>query len=198
MSGGERATDRIRLASVSDAAAVAAIYAPHCREGAASFETEPPSSAAMAERIRATIQMYPWLVAVDGLSRRVIGYAYASRHRERAAYRWSVDVTAYLAGEAVSKGLGGQMYARLLAILTAQGFHRAYAGIALPNPASVALHRSCGFEPVGVFPEVGFKHGSWRDVQWWSRRLRNTDAPLTEPTPLGTMPHRLVSELLAP
>jgi len=163
----------IRVAQPSDAEAMAAIYAPIVRDTTISFEVEPPTAAEMARRIGATLATHPWLVAErDGL---VIGYAYAGRHRDRAAYRWSVDVSAYIDECARRSGAGRALYEKLIAILKRQGFHAAFAGIALPNEPSVGLHEAAGFRPVGIYKEVGFKHGQWRDVGWW--RLELSRAP---------------------
>lgn len=123
----------------------------------------------MERRIVATTAAYPWLVACDG--DRVLGYAYAGRHRERAGYRYSVDVSVYVAEEARGRNIGTMLYTRLFDILGALRFHCALAGIALPNDASVALHRRFGFRDVGVYHEVGYKFGRWLDVLWSQRSL---------------------------
>jgi L-amino acid N-acyltransferase YncA len=186
----------IRLVEPADAEQLAAIYGPHCTDGIASFETVAPSVDDMAERVRTRGAELPWLVAVA--SGDVIGYAYASRHRERAAYRWSVDVSVYVSPTAAGRGVGRALYDRLLALLAAQGFHRAYAGIALPNEASQRLHRAVGFEPVGVYREVGWKHGAWVDVQWWSRTLANPTDPAARPLRLDDLPLALLADLRKP
>jgi phosphinothricin acetyltransferase len=129
----------------------------------------PPSIDEMAERIATTLQTHPYLVAVD--SGNVCGYVYASAHAERAAYRHSVNTTVYLAPDSRSRGVGRTLYCELLPELKRRGFHMAFAGITSPNPASVALHESVGFEPLGVYREVGFKFGRWHDVGWWQRLL---------------------------
>lgn len=169
----------LRPAEQRDAEAVAAIYAPVVRDTFISFETEPPSAALMAERIEAAQRRYPWLVATVGDA--VMGYAYGSALRPRAAYQWSVEVTVYVAEAARGKGIGRRLYGSLLSMLRAQGFHGAFAGIALPNDASVALHEAVGFRPLGVYKEVGFKFGAWRDVGWWRLALADTAAPPSEP-----------------
>jgi L-amino acid N-acyltransferase YncA len=163
----------IRLATDDDAAAVAAIYGPVVEGTAISFETEPPDSEEISRRIRDTLMAYPWLVFERNGD--VIGYAYASRHRARAAYQWSVDTSAYVDEKFRRRGVGQALYLSLLAVLEAQGFVNAFAGIALPNPASVALHERVGFTPLGVYRGVGYKLGAWRDVGWWQRPLRPTD-----------------------
>lgn len=178
----------IRLATEGDAEAVAAIYAPVVEETAISFEAEPPTRAEMGERIAETLTRFPWLVCERGGA--VLGYAYAGTHRSRAAYRWSADVSVYVADEARRAGVGRDLYESLLAVLRLQGFVNAYAGITLPNPASVGLHESIGFEPVGVYEDVGYKRGGWHDVGWWHLSLADhgpePDPPLALPDVRGS------------
>ncbi|MGI9450420.1 MAG: arsinothricin resistance N-acetyltransferase ArsN1 family B [Geminicoccaceae bacterium] len=159
----------IRSANVADAPSVQAIYAPFVEGSAISFEEVPPSTEEMARRIAEGLEAYAYLVAER--QGKAVGFAYASRHRTRSAYRWSVDVSAYVAKNDQRSGIGRTLYKALLARLKDQGFHAAFAGIALPNPASIALHQALGFEPVGVYREVGFKLGRWHDVSWWQRLL---------------------------
>jgi L-amino acid N-acyltransferase YncA len=170
----------IRVAEPGDADAVAAIYAPIVRETAISFETEPPSSDEMAARIETTLATHPWLVAERGGE--VVGYAYGSQHQQRAAYRWSVNVTAYIDATARRAGVGRALYGSLIPILRAQGFRSAFAGITLPNEASVGLHEAVGFTPLGVYHHVGFKLGAWRDVGWWRLALSESHGAPDEPT----------------
>ena len=178
----------IRLARREDADAIARIYRPFVADTIISFETVPPEPAEMAERMATTMVRYPWLVCEwDG---RIAGYAYATRHRERKAYQWSVDTSAYVAPDYWRHGVGGGLYRSLLAILAAQRFANAYAGIALPNPASVGLHASVGFQPVGVYRSVGYKLGAWHDVGWWELRLRPLEAVPAEPIEMATMETR--------
>jgi phosphinothricin acetyltransferase len=159
----------VRVAREQDGADLAAIYAPIVRDTAISFEVDPPDAAEMGARVAKTLPTHPWLVWESG--GRVRGYAYGSRHRDRAAYRFSADVTVYIHEDARGRGVGGALYAALLAVLERQGFHRAYAGITLPNAASVALHEACGFRHIGSYEGVGWKLGSWRTVGWWGRAL---------------------------
>jgi L-amino acid N-acyltransferase YncA len=147
-----------------------------------SFEEIVPSVEETRARIEATLLRWPWLVYEDGGE--VLGYAYASKHRERAAYRWSVDVSVYVRENARGRGIGRSLYLALFRILREQGFHHAFAGIALPNVASIALHRSVGFAPVGVYREVGFKFGAWHDVAWMECAIQPPGTPPREPTPL--------------
>jgi L-amino acid N-acyltransferase YncA len=168
----------IRTARPEDAAAIQAIYAPVVVETAISFEDEPPSVEEMQQRIASTLQTYPYLVAIrDG---RVVGYAYASQHRARAAYRWAVDVTVYISEGERRTGLGYALYEALLPILVRQGFHAAYAGIAQPNPGSVALHERLGFRHIGTYPKVGYKLGQWHDVGYWHVELSASKFPPAE------------------
>ncbi len=159
----------IRLATVDDAPDVAAIYGPAVSASAATFELEPPSADEMARRIEETLRVWPWLVCErDGV---VAGYAYAGKHHQRPGYRWSVNLSVYVDARCRRLGVATALYTSLLGIVTAQGHVNAYAGIALPNPASVALHEAVGFTPVGVYHQVGHKFGVWHDVGWWERRL---------------------------
>jgi L-amino acid N-acyltransferase YncA len=171
---------QIRSARSEDGAAVAAIYAPHVLQTAISFEDAPPTPAEMSERIVATLTTCPFLVfESDG---EVLAYAYAGPHRARAAYRWSVDVTVYAASHVHRRGVGRALYVELLDQLTRQGFHTAFAGIALPNDKSVGLHEALGFHHLGTYQEVGFKFGRWHDVGWWRRSL-NEGLPTRDPLP---------------
>jgi phosphinothricin acetyltransferase len=159
----------IRLASPDDAEQVQAIYAPYCHTPI-SFELAPPSVEEMRGRLIKVLGQYPWLVCADGSA--ILGYVYANQHRERAAYCWSVDTTVYVRQGGQRRGVGRALYTSLLALLPLQGYVNAYAGVTLPNPASVALHQAMGFQPVGVYQQVGFKCGAWYDVAWFQRPLQ--------------------------
>lgn len=177
----------VRLADPSrDAQAIAAIYRPAVEEGVASFEEVAPSAAEMAARMAAILERFPWLVAVE--ADRVAGYAYAGPHRERPGYRWSVDISVYVDGAFHGRGIGRRLYDVLLPILRRQGMVNAYAGITLPNPASVALHRAIGMQPVGVYERVGFKRGAWHDVAHYQLRLADPPGVPPEPRPLTALP----------
>ena len=174
----------VRLAVPADAAGVHAIYAPLVRDTAISFEVDPPSVWEMARRIDFTLERLPWLVFDHGGE--VCGYVYASPHRERGAYRWSVDVTAYIDARMRRAGVGRALYTSLFALLRLQGYRRAYAGITLPNEASVGLHESLGFTPLGVYGGVGWKLGQWHDVGWWELALLPLGARPEEPLPMAS------------
>lgn len=167
-----------------DAGACAAIYAPHVLSSATSFEETAPGEAEMAERIARTSASHPWLVAED--ERDVLGYAYACRHRERPAYRWSADVSVYVSAEQRRQGIGSCLYESLFERLRRQRFRTACAGITLPNDASVALHERLGFVSVGVYRRIGWKAGAWRDVGWWQLDLDPEGSePPADPLPPG-------------
>ena len=167
---------RFRFAEELDAAAIQAIYAPYCESSAVSFETRAPSTEEIGQRIRKISEQFPWIVGE--VDHRILGYAYGSRHRERAAYQWSVDATVYVSPLTQRTGLGRGLYTSLFRILALQGYYKAYAGITLPNSASVGLHEAMGFNPVGTYRGVGYKLGRWHDVGWWQLSLQpESDEP---------------------
>ena len=175
----------IRLAVKNDAEQIQAIYSPVVSQTATSFELEPPSVAEMRIRINDTLMRLPWLVC--DRKGEILGYAYASKHRARAAYQWSVDTSVYVHTELRRSGIGRALYSSLLKILTMQGYYNAYAGIALPNPASVGLHEAVGFQPVGIYRKVGYKMGAWHDVGWWQLALQPKVIPPKTPLDLKTV-----------
>jgi len=174
---------RIRMAQERDAEPVAAIYRPWVERSAVSAELEAPGREEMARRIAASTPHAPWLVCEgpDG----IWGYAYASKHRERAAYQWSVDLAVYVREDRFRKGVGRALYESLFPLLRLQGFVAAHAGITLPNAASVALHEAMGFRRIATYPAVAFKLGSWRDIGWWQARLCETPAQAEPPVPVA-------------
>ena len=184
----------IRMAIPADGERLAAIYAPAVTDRATSFELTAPDASEMARRVSTLTARTPWLVLEE--NGRVLGYAYASPHRTRACYRWSADVSVYVAADARGNGIGHALYTALLSILELQRFHAAFAGITLPNDASVALHEAVGFEALGVYREVGFKHGHWHDVGWWRRSLGSGGKP-AEPAPfLANLDRFIATRLL--
>ena len=166
----------LRIATPNDARAIADIYAPVVRDTTISFELEPPTVDEMRTRISGTLERLPWLVCLDS-DGAVNGYAYASKHRERAAYQWAVDTTVYVRADFRGQGVGKKIYAALLTELTQLGYFQAFAGIALPNAGSIALHESSGFTALGVYRNVGWKLGAWHDVGWWQKNLRPPGVP---------------------
>jgi len=177
-----------------DAGQILEVYAPFCRDTFITFENEPPTEAEMKARVESKSSFYPWLVC-EGPA--ILGFARATEHRQRAAYQWATDVSIYVVAGQRGRGLGRALYTSLLALLKSQRFLRACAGIALPNPASVALHEAMGFRPVGVFPSIGYKLGSWRDVGWWQLMLGASDSDPPLPTSLGRIAPRELSAALA-
>lgn len=165
----------VRFVTVADAAAIREIYAHYVQHTSISFESVPPTEAEMGERIEQTASKYPWLVCErEG---EVIGFAYASQHRTRDAYRWSVDVANYVRRDSMRLGIGRLLYEALLAQLDQLGYANAFACITLPNEASVAIHEKMGFTHSGTFRKDGFKMGQWHDVGWWQRSFNYPDAP---------------------
>lgn len=160
---------QIRQATVEDAAAIQVIYAYYVENTSISFEETPPAVGEVVNRIETTLSAYPYLVAVK--DEKLLGFAYASQHRTRAAYRTSVDVAVYIDLDSVRCGIGRALYEVLIPMTAKLGYHAAFAGITLPNEASVGMHVSMGFEPVGIYREVGRKFDTWLDVSWWQRLL---------------------------
>lgn len=170
---------RLRRATLDDASGIVEIYRPYCRDTIITFETEAPPVEEMAARIKEIGSTLPWLVAVSATDSelQIGGYAYAARHRARRGYQWSVETSVYLGTEFRGKGLGRVLYSALFQLLEKQGYINAYAGIALPNAASEALHRSFQFEPIGVYEKVGYKMNQWIDVAWWHKQLNEYPYP---------------------
>jgi phosphinothricin acetyltransferase len=169
----------LRDASEADAAACAAIYAPYVTGTAITFETVPPTTEEMAGRIAAAVRTHAWLVLED--EGRVTGYAYGGPYKERAAYRWSCEVSVYLEPGRRRTGAGRALYEALLGRLAERGYRIAVAGMTLPNDASIGLHRALGFEPVGTFRRIGWKNGAWHDVAWVQRDISAAADPPVEP-----------------
>ncbi|HEP1799369.1 TPA: N-acetyltransferase [Streptococcus suis] len=159
----------IRSAQIEDAADLVAIYAPYVENTAITFETEIPTVADFAGRIEKTLEKFPYLVAVEeGV---LVGYAYASTYYARAAYDWTVELSVYVRQDVRGKGIGSLLYAALEEELTVRGFKNFLACIALPNPASLALHEKRGYEQVAHFKKVGYKFGTWHDIVWLQKSL---------------------------
>jgi len=160
----------IRQATEADAPALVAIYAPYVERTPISFETAVPSVEDFARRIDKSLSAWQYLVAErDG---RIVGYAYGGTHRERAAYRFSVEVSAYVDQRCHRQGIGRVLYSQLIDDLAAKGYCQAFAGITYPNDASVGLHSALGFTMIGIFRKIGWKFDQWHDVAWMQRELR--------------------------
>lgn len=173
----------IRPATIEDATSIAEIYMPYVESLSVSFEQRAPSPKEMARRIESVLETYPWLIAEsDG---EIVGYAYASRFRERWAYRFAVETAIYIASHRQREGIGRQLYMALIRTLSAQGYTQALATIALPNEGSIDMHEAVGFRRAGVWRGVGFKHGEWRDVGLWQRPLALMEDVPDEPKPFS-------------
>jgi L-amino acid N-acyltransferase YncA len=168
----------VRDAGPEDAGVCAAIYAPHVTDTVITFESEPPTAADMADRIAAARRTHAWLVLED--DGRVVGYAYGGPYKSRAAYRWSCEVSVYLETGRRRSGGGRALYEALFARLDERGYRTAVAGMTLPNDASEGLHRAMGFEPIGIYRRIGWKHGAWHDVAWVQRSIGTEDGPPAE------------------
>lgn len=173
----------IRPARPEDAAAIAAIYAPYVLSGTVSFETDAPDARGMRTRMAASDGLYPWIVATtgEGEEEAVLGYAFATKFKDRPAYRWTVETTIYVSGAVQGIGTGQLLYDALLDTLSAQGFVQAIATISLPNDGSIQLHEKVGFRRAGQYREVGYKLGRWLDVGIWQRELNDADGKPAEP-----------------
>lgn len=160
---------KLRIARPEDGAALAEIYAYYVSNTAVSFECEPPTAAEFSGRIEQKLATHPYLVAEeDG---EVLGYAYASAFRERAAYDWDTELSVYVRRDARGKGIGKKLYTALIGLLREQNFVNLYAWITTPNPTSESFHAEMGFAKLGEVEKVGFKHGAWYGVTWYGIRL---------------------------
>lgn len=176
-----RPTTIIRSATSADAAAIRDIYTPFVEETTISFEEQAPSAGEMAERITSTLEQFPYLVAT--IDHTVVGYAYATPYRKRAAYQWGAEVSVYVDPDHRRAGVARSLYTTLIATLATQGYVNLYAGITLPNDASVAFHESMGFECFAVYEGAGYKFGSWWDVGWWVLFTMERPSRPVPPTP---------------
>lgn len=175
-----RPPGQIRPVREDDAVRMLEIYQPFITQSAVSFEYEVPSQEVFRKRVTDYSHDAPWYVwETEGT---VVGYAYASKHRERAAYQWAVEVSVYLDSKFRRQGIGRALYEELFRDLTQRGFHVALAGITLPHPQSVGFHESMGFVPVGIYRRIGFKFGNWHDVGWWQKNLKSENET---PTPIS-------------
>jgi phosphinothricin acetyltransferase len=181
----------IRLADVGDAAGILAIYKPFVEASATSFETNAPTTDEFAGRITACIHKYPWLVAV--VNGTIAGYAYATKHRAREAYQWSVESSVYVHPAFYRQGIARLLYQKLFSLLKAQGFINVFAVIALPNQASINLHKESGFEEIGVYKKAGFKLGKWHDVKWLVKYINEHSLEPLAPKSIQSINHLLSS-----
>lgn len=159
----------IRLANVADVPHILEIYAPYVKHSVVTFEYEVPSCKEFEKRMLEIQAAYPFLVCViDGT---IAGYAYAHRHMERAAYHWNVELSVYVSSDYKRKSIGKALYTALLDILKLQNVRNAYSCITIPNPASLALHTTFGFQEIGIFHKTGYKLNKWQDIIWLGKVL---------------------------
>lgn len=171
----------IRKATARDVPAMLAIYDPFVRDTAVSFEYETPTEEAFARRLEEHTAVYPWLVWEE--AGRVLGYAYAGRVFERAAYAWNAEISCYLAEEIRGKGIGRQLYAAVEDILRSQGVRKVFAVVTSANESSIDFHKALGYREAAIYSDVGFKHGKWYDVVWLEKQLLPPGAPDRFPIP---------------
>lgn len=183
----------VRLATKNDAKQILDIYAPSILVAAISFETEVPSLEEMEKRIETCLQKFPWIVCV--VENRIAGYAYASKHRDREAYQWSCECSVYVHNDFKGKGIGKKLYQLLFQILRLQEFRNVYAGITLPNEASVHLHEKCGFKHFADYDHVGYKFGKWHTVGWWKLLINDHDPDPPPPIKLTDLNTDVLNDL---
>ncbi len=184
----------IRFATAADAAALLSIYAQYISTPI-TFECELPSVKDFARRIADICQDYPYLVYNEG--DRILGYAYAHRHMERAAYQWDAGLSVYLDQSATAKGLGKKLYRALIEILRLQGVRTVYGGVTVPNAKSEALHTSLGFTVIGTYHNTGYKCGQWHDVMWFEKAVAPYDAAPQPFASIWDIDRTLIEAILA-
>lgn len=170
------------------------VYRPYIENTVVSFELKVPSLAEFEERVRGIQHRFPYLVCTCG--NRILGYAYASEHRTRAAYRWNAELSVYLKPEATNRRIGTALYGALIEILKLQRFQNLYGGITLPNPASEKLHERFGFTRIGVHKHTGFKFGRWNSVLWFEKTIGDHSQTPQYPCSIREIPPESIAEIL--
>ena len=183
----------ISFARPEDCQALLDIYGQYM-DTPVTFEYTLPSREEFARRIRTISRDYPYLVCREG--ERILGYAYAHRHMERAAYQWNAELSVYLDRDARGRGLGRRLYGALMELLRLQGVLTAHALVTSPNPASQALHESMGFGLTAVHRLAGYKNGAWWDVLWYEKELAPRGPEPAAPVPLSVLPRPQVAAVL--
>lgn len=176
----------IRRARVADVRQMLAIYDYFVRNTAVSFEYETPTQEEFSKRLSEHIALYPWLVWEE--NGRVLGYAYAGKAFERAAYAWNAEISCYLAEEIRGKGIGRKLYAAIEDILRRQGVRKVFAVVTSANAPSVAFHKALGYREAVTYRKVGFKQGKWYDVIWLEKLLQPLGKPEQFPIPWEELP----------
>lgn len=186
--------EEFRLATEDDSDALLSVYSHYVTDTVVSMELEPPTPEAFRKRVAGIMAVYPYLVCEEKGG--IAGYAYADRAMERAGYQYNATVSVYLRPECRGRGLGKELYRRLLALLSAQGIVNVYAVITLPNPASLALHTGFGFRDIGVHHQTGYKFGQWHDVAWLEMALGEHRSPPGKVIPLPEVDPELTARLV--
>lgn len=184
----------IRMATLQDAEAILAIYAPYVENTVVSFEYDVPSLPDFEARMQGIMAFYPYLVWEE--EGKILGYAYAHRHQERKAYQWNAELSIYLHADATGRGIGTALCTALLELLRLQGVKTAYSCVTVPNAASEALHAKMGFSPAGIWHNSGYKHGAWRDVGWFEKELSPYEENPKDPISIHDFPQEAISAVL--
>lgn len=164
-----------KMAAPEDTCAIRKIYEPYIKETVITFETEVPSLTEFAGRIESIRSDYPYIVC--WLDHRIIGYAYAHRQMERAAYQWNAELSVYIQENSHQCGIGKRMYQALMEILKLQNIKNVYGGVTCPNIKSEKLHETLGFKRLGVYRRTGYKGGAWHDVVWFEKAIGEYEIP---------------------
>lgn len=176
---------KIRFATIEDAETILEIYAEYIVNTGVTFEIEVPTIEQFRERMRRITEQFPWLVCeIDGV---IAGYAYGSKHGERAAYRWSADLSVYINEKFHRRGIATALYKAVMELLRLQGYFTVYAGVSTPNEKSEAFHSAFGFRNLGEFKNVGYKLGQWRGVAWYEMPLAEYVTEPAETTAIGVI-----------
>lgn len=183
----------MRFAAVEDAPAILQIYGQYI-ESAITFEYTLPTESEFAQRIADIAAEYPYLVCEE--AGRIVGYAYAHRQRDRAAYQWNAELSIYLDSSFTSKGIGKRLYTALIELLRLQGVRTVYGAVTVPNEKSEKLHTSLGFRRIGIDRNTGYKCGAWRDVCWFEKAIAPYDVPPHPVTPIGRLPREQILRIL--
>ena len=184
----------IRSGIERDVKGVLEIYAPYVKSTAVSFESQVPGIHEMWQRMEQAQEKFCWLVCIH--EGKVVGYAYTSLHRSRAAYQWSCESSVYTSLEYRKMNMAGALYNALFEIAELQGYHTIFAGMTVPNPASRAFHLSMGFTPVGEYANVGYKFDSWHNTAWYQKTIKDCDEPPQSILPTGEIAKSSMDEIL--
>lgn len=184
---------QIRFATIDDAKALLEIYAEYINTKT-TFESELPTISEFQDRISSVLEMFPYLVCEE--DSRILGYAYAHKFRERAAYQWSCELSIYVEQQEQSKGIGKKLYQSLIEILKFQNVQMLYSGVTIPNEKSEGLHTFFGFQPVGVYHNAGYKCSNWQSVKWFELRIGDLSASPKPLQPIYDLPKSLLDKIM--